>query len=346
VEYRKIGKSELKASAVSLGTDTFGVSVDEKSAGELVEHALSLGINYLDTADVYGHSLSEQFVGKAIKGKRNQFIIATKFGASLANDGRDFTLIEGKGKGEYIKQAIEASLQRLGTDYIDLYQFHMPDASTDIEETLRALDELVKAGKIRYAGCSNLAAWELIESLWVSRTSGLVSFVSIQSKYNLLDRRIEEEVVPCCQAYNVSVIPWFPLAGGFLTGKHRRGQPFLPGTRFAAKPAFYSRIATDDSYDLLDKLETFARERGHTMAELAIAWLTSQPFIATVIAGVTKKEQISANAAAADWELSGKDKTDLDKVMGYRPYMFSPAEPRKWGTPEGYRLGGGVSSWE
>ena len=336
MEYRILGNSTLKVSVVGLGTDTFGVGADEKIARAIVDQALDVGVNYIDTADVYGGRLSEQFVGNAVKGKRARVIIATKFGASLSEDGKEFTHLEGRGTRDYIMKAVDASLKRLDTDYIDLYQFHMPDPKTPVEDTLRALDELTRSGKVRYVGCSNIAAWELCEALWVSQVAKLVSFVSIQPKYNLLDRRIEDELVPCCKAYNIGIIPWFPLAAGFLTGKYRRGQPFPPGTRFSNKPVFYKQFISDANFDMLDKLEAFARERGYNVAELAISWLVSQPFISTVIAGATKTEQVSANVAAANWKLTAADMANLDKAVGHRPYAFNPAAPRYYRTPQSF----------
>ena len=324
MEYRNLGNSGMKVSEVSLGGDTFGVGVDEQATATIVNHALNLGINYIDTADVYGGRLSEQFVGKALKGKRSRVFIATKFGAALGEDNKGFVRKEGLGSRNYIMKAVDSSLKRLNTDYIDLYQFHLPDPTTPIEETLRALDELVRAGKVRYIGCSNVAAWELCEALWTSKMHNIVSFVSVQPRYNLLDRHIEEELVPCCQAHNIGVIPWFPLAAGFLTGKYHRGEAFKAGTRFSSNPTFYRRFATDANFDILDKLQAFASERGHSLAELAIAWLVSQPWISTVIAGVTKTEQVSANVAAARWKLTAEEMSQLDRAMEYRPYSTVP----------------------
>jgi aryl-alcohol dehydrogenase-like predicted oxidoreductase len=324
MEYRTLGNSGLKASEVGLGGDTFGSHVNERGTIDIINHALELGINYIDTSDVYGGRRSEVHVGKAVKGKRSQVIIATKFGAALTDDNKSYTRKDGLGSRDYIMKAVEDSLKRLDTDYIDLYQFHLPDPTTPIEDTLRALDDLVRDGKVRYIGTSNVAAWELCDALWTSRVNNLASYVSVQPRYNLLDRNIEVELVPCCQAYNIGIIPWFPLAAGFLTGKYRRGEAYPTGTRFSTNPPFYSRFATDANFDMLEKLEAFARERGHSMAELAIAWLVSHPWISTVIAGATRKEQVSANVAAAEWKLSTEEMKELDQAVGHRPYSIRP----------------------
>ena len=337
MEYRSLGSSELKVSEVGLGSDTFGRDIDEQATIAIINHALDLGINYIDTADVYGWGgRSEAFVGKAVKGKRSQFIIATKFGVGVSEDAPQGSPKEGLGSRDYILKAVDASLKRLDTDYIDVYQLHMPDPTTPIEETLRALDDLVRAGKVRYIGCSNFSAWELCEALWISRIAGLNSFVSVEPRYNLLDRNIEAELVPCCQAYNIGVIPWYPLAAGFLTGKYRRGEDIPSGTRFSTNPRMYGRMLTDANFDLLDKLETFASEHGHSVAELAIAWLVSHPWVSTVIAGVTKTEQVSANVAAANWKLTADEMTELDRALDYRVYSVFPVRPRQYILPDGY----------
>ncbi len=337
MEYRNLGNSELKVSEVSLGGDTFGRDIDEKATATIIDQAQELGINYIDTADVYGYGGgSEKCIGKALKGKRSQFIIATKFGVGVSKDTPQGRGEEGLGLHDYIMKAIDASLKRLDTDYIDLYQFHMPDPLTPIEETLRTLDELVRTGKVRYIGCSNFSAWELCEALWVSRVAGITAFVSVQPRYNLLDRHTEEELAPCCQAYNIGVIPWYPLAGGFLTGKYRRGQEIPAGTRFSSNPKMYSYILNDANFNLLEKLESFAKRHGHNMAELAIAWLVSHPWISTVIAGVTKLEQVTANVKAAEWKLTTDEMAELDRAMDYRVYAVFPGRGRKYTLPAGY----------
>ena len=336
MEYRNLGNSELKASEIGLGGDTFGHYVDGQGTIAIVDQALESGINFIDTSDVYGYGHSEELIGAAIKGKRSSIIIATKFGITLGKPPHPFDTPPGLGTREYIMKAVDASLKRLDTDYIDLYQFHMPDPTTPIEETLYAMDELVKAGKVRYIGCSNFASWELCEALWVSKAAGISSFVSVQPKYNLLDRYIEQELVPCCTAYNVGVIPWFPLAAGFLTGKYKRGKPLPEGTRFGSNPEFYHHMISDTQWDILEKLESFALERGHTMIELAFAWLTSHPWMGPVIAGATRPEQVKANAAAAEWKLTADEMEQLDKAIGYEIYSLRPEIYRRWGVPSQY----------
>jgi aryl-alcohol dehydrogenase-like predicted oxidoreductase len=338
VEYRNIGKSDLKVSEVSIGALTFGGNIDEKATARIINYGMELGINYIDTADAYGgtESQSEKNIGKAIKGKRSKLIIATKFGVNITKEGRFGFSKDGLGSRAYIMKAIDDSLTRLDTDYIDLYQYHMPDSATPIEETLRALNELVHAGKVRYIGSSNMAAWEICESLWVSRIAGLNSFISVQQNYSLLNRNAEEELAQCCKSYNVSIIPYFPLASGFLTGKYRRGVVPPPDSRFGRMPAGVGML-NDANFDQFEKLEAFAKQHGHTIIELAIGWLLSHPWIPTVIAGVTNPEQVKANVDAARWKLTTEEMTELDKVMNYQPYSIHPSRtPRKYTLPAGY----------
>jgi aryl-alcohol dehydrogenase-like predicted oxidoreductase len=336
MEYRNLGNSGLKPSVVSLGGDTFGRDIDEATTRAVIDHALGLGINYIDTADVYGRGggRSEEFIGRAIQGRRSRVIVATKFGVAVGEGAQQFASKEGLGARAYVMKAVDASLKRLGTDYIDLYQFHMPDPLTPMEETLRAMDDTVHAGKVRFIGGSNLPGWELCEALWVSRSAGLKSFVAVQPRYNLIDRHCEEEVVPCCQAYGVGVIPWYPLAGGFLTGKYQRGAALPAGTRFESNPGMYAWLLTESNFDQLEKLQRFAAERRHTVAELAIAWLTSHPWITTVIAGVTRPEQVAANVAAAAWHLTEPEMGEIDRLTGHRPY--TAPRPRRYALPPGY----------
>ncbi|MBI4180357.1 MAG: aldo/keto reductase [Chloroflexi bacterium] len=308
-EYRKLGDSGLKVSEIGLGGNTFGQRADEATSLAIINRAIDSGINFIDTADIYDRGHSEEFVGKAVKGKRSRVIIATKFGNPMG-DGPN----ERGGSRSYIMKAVEASLKRLQTDYIDLYQIHMVDPTTPIEETLRALDDLVRGGKVRYIGCSNFAAWQLCEALWTSRLNNLHSFVSVQPRYNMLDREIEAELVPCCQAYNIGVIPWGPLAGGFLTGKYRQGEKVPPDARLSRPMPLYGEVFTEVNWGKLAKLEAFARERGHNMGELAIAWLLAKPWISTVIAGARKVEQVTANIAGADWKLTAEEIAEVNTI--------------------------------
>ncbi len=308
MKYRRIGNSGLKVSAIGLGGNNFGARADEETSVKIIKDALDMGINFIDTADMYSQGRSEELIGKAVKGKRSQAIIATKFGHP-----RTIGTDQLGGSRSYLMKAVDASLRRLNTDYIDLYYFHYPDPETPIQETLRALDDLVRSGKVRYTGCSNFAAWQLCDAVWTSRTYNLESFIVVQSRYNLLDRSIERELVPCCQHYGTGIIPWGPLASGFLTGKYLRGQKIPAGTRLANPPEIYGDILNDTNFGKLAKLEAFAKERGHIVGELAIAWLLSHPWLGSVIAGAMNKEQLSANIAAADWILTAEDIVHLDK---------------------------------
>ncbi|MBM2824629.1 MAG: Aldo/keto reductase [Dehalococcoidales bacterium] len=312
MKYRRLGNSGLNISELGLGGNNFGWYANEEDSIPVINHALELGINFIDTADAYDQGNSEKFVGKAVKGKRHQVIIATKF-ASPMGDGPN----ERGASRYYIMKAIDASLKRLQTDYVDLYQMHRPPhPSTPIEETLRALDDLVRAGKVRYIGCSNFAAWQLSEALWTSRVNNLHSFVTVQSRYSLLTREIEAEVVPCCQAHGIGVIPWGPLAGGFLTGKYRQGAKPLADARLtgASPRQIYEGVLSEANWKKLQQWEAFATTHGHTVGELAIAWLLAKPWVNTVIAGARKTEQVSANVTASQWKLTPDEVAQVDAI--------------------------------
>ena len=302
MEYRKLGNSGLKVSEIGLGANNFGWRADESASIAVMNQAIDLGINFIDTADMYDRGRSEEFVGKAVKNQRSKMIIATKFGMVMG-DGPNAR----GGSRYYIMKAVEASLKRLQTDYIDLYQMHEVDPTTPIEETLQTLDDLVRAGKVRYIGCSNFAAWQLCEALWTSKLNHLQSFVTVQPEYSLLVRQIEAELVPCCEAYNVGVIPYRPLSGGFLTGKYRQGTPIPSDWRLSKPAPRYPEVFTEANWNKLTKLEAFAAERGHNIGELAIAWLLAQPRICTVVAGAQRAEQLSANVTAAAWKLTAEE---------------------------------------
>jgi aryl-alcohol dehydrogenase-like predicted oxidoreductase len=279
----------------------------------VINHALELGINFIDTADMYDKGRSEEYVGLALKERRTEVVIGSKFSAAMGEG-----LNERGGSRWYIMRAAEASLKRLHTDYIDLYQVHFPDATTPIEETLRALDDLVKAGKVRYIGCTNFAGWQVSEALWTSRLNNLNSFVTVQTKYNLFERQIERELVPCCNAHGLGVIPWGPLAGGFLTGKYRRDEQ-VPAPAPGKMPAkaynqLYKPIITDENWERLEKFDSFAKARGHKVGDLAIAWLLSHPWVSTVIAGVTRPEQLDANVVSANWKLTPEEVAEVEKI--------------------------------
>jgi len=309
MEYRRLGLSGLKVSEIGLGGNNFGWWLDEEPSIKVINYALDLGINLIDSADAYDRGRSEEIVGKAVKGKRSQVIISTKFGYPMGDGPND------KGGSRYhIMEAAEASLRRLNTDYIDLYYMHIPDPTTPMEETLRAMDDLVRAGKVRYIGCCNFLAWQLCEALWISKANHLESFVVAQSRYNLIDRRIEQELVPCCQAYGIGVIPWGPLASGFLAGEYRRGEKIPTDMRLANPPQSYRDVLFDANFDKLDKLEAFAKEYGHSVAEVAIVWLLSHPWLTSVIGGATTPEQLSANVATAELKLTAEEVAQLDAM--------------------------------
>ena len=313
MEYRNLGGSGLKVSVLGLGGNNFGWWIDEQRSAAVINHALALGINYIDTADIYDKGRSEEYIGLTLKGRRTEVIIATKFSGQMGEGPNDRG-----GSRWYIMRAVEASLKRLNTDYIDLYQIHFPDPTTPIEETLRALDDLVMAGKVRYIGCSNFAGWQLSEAFWTSYVNNLNRFVTVQTKYNLFERQIEQELVPCCKAHGIGVIPWGPLAGGFLTGKYLRGeQPKTPTTAKRPSKAFieiYNGVMTDVNWERLEKLEAFAKIRSHKVGELAIAWLVSRPWLSTVIAGATSPEQLDQSVSGTDWKLTSEEIAQVEQI--------------------------------
>jgi len=310
MEYRHLGRSGLQVSVVGLGCNNFGMRCDFDQSKDVVHRALDAGITLFDTADVYGgQGKSEEFLGKILKGRRQDVVLATKFGMKMG-DGPH----KSGGSRKYIMSAVEDSLRRLDTDYIDLYQLHRPDPETPIDETLRALDDLVRSGKVRYIGNSNFAGWQAAEAHYVAKQANLTPFISAQNEYNLLDRRIEGELVPACNAYGLSILPFFPLASGFLTGKYRQGQEMPAGTRLANAGPMAARVLTDKNYEMLGKLEAFAEARGKTMLDLAIGWLASLPHVGSVIAGATKPEQIDQNVAAGGWKLTAEEVAEVDAM--------------------------------
>jgi aryl-alcohol dehydrogenase-like predicted oxidoreductase len=310
MEYRRLGNSGLRVSEVGLGGNNFGGRADAAASINVINQALEMGINFIDTANSYNEGHSEELVGKAVKGRRSQVIIATKFG-----NPRSVGPKEQAGSRSHIMAAVDGSLKRLDTDFIDLYYLHYPDVNTPIEETLRALDDIVRAGKARYIACSNFAAWQLAEAAWTANYRNLTPFIAVQGKYNLLARGIEKEVVPCCLAHGVGVIPWGPLASGFLTGKYQRGKAIPAGTRFATPMAIYSDVMTDANFARLEELTAFSRERGHKIGELAIAWLLAHPWLGSVIAGAMNGEELKENVTAAGWKLTTEDIARVDKII-------------------------------
>lgn len=309
MEYRTLGASGLHVSVVGLGCNNFGMKIDKDVTAVVVNKAIDAGITLFDTANIYGGAgRSEEFLGAALGNRRQDLVVATKFSGPMGQG----PLNRGASR-RHIFQQTEASLRRLGTDYIDLYQIHFPDVTTPIEETLRALDDLVRDGKVRYIGCSNFAGWQATEAQWTARTNHLNPLVSAQNEYNLLDRRIERELVPACLAYGMGVLPYFPLASGFLTGKYRHGEPPPTGTRLQMWGPRGEQVLSERNFAVLEKLEAFASSRDHTMLELAFGWLIGHPYIASVIAGATTPEQVDQNVAAATaWTLSAEEMNEVN----------------------------------
>jgi aryl-alcohol dehydrogenase-like predicted oxidoreductase len=306
VEYRNLGRSGLQVSIVGLGCNNFGMRMDYEATQKVVDKAFDLGVNLFDTADVYGGSKSEEFLGRALGNRRHDAIVATKFGMKMG-DG----LYKSGASRRYIVAECEASLRRLGTDYIDLYQVHAPDPKTPIDETLRALDDLVRSGKVRYLGHSNFSGWQAVEAHFLAEKHNLTPFISAQNHYSLLVREIEEELAPVCEKYGVGLLPYFPLASGLLTGKYTRDAAAPEGTRLS-NPGFASRIMTTRNWEIVEKLTDYAGVRGHSILDLAISWLANKPYVGSVIAGATKPEQLEANVAAGSWKLTPEEMAEVD----------------------------------
>ena len=309
MEYRKLGNTGLKVSEVGIGCNNFGMRMDQDQTQAVVDTAIDQGINLFDTADVYGGTKSEVFLGKALGSRRHDVVVATKFGMGPP----DAVLARG-GSRRYIMNAMEASLERLGTDYVDLYQIHFPDVDTPIEETLRAMDDLVTQGKARYIGCSNFSGWQIADADWTAKSLGLNRFETAQNLYSLLDRRLEREVIPACERFGLGVLPYFPLASGLLTGKYRRGEDAPEGTRLAAMGPRAGQALSDQNFDTVEKLTEFAESRGRGLLDLAIGWLASKPVISSVIAGATKPEQVEANVKASQWRLTAEEMSEVNEI--------------------------------
>ena len=292
---------------VGLGCNQFGRRVDLDGTRRVVDSALQCGVSFLDTADIYGDGgASEELLGQVLEGRRDQVVLATKFGMDMG-DGKG-----PRGSRGYVQQAAEASLRRLRTDVIDFYWYHQPDGETPIEETLGALDGLVRAGKVRGIGASNFTAQQLDEADAVARRQGLTRFTAVQNEYSLLVREAEREVLPACQRLGIAFVPYFPLASGLLTGKYRRNQAAPSGSRLAAR----EQVATEEQWSRLEAVEAFAGERGLSMLQVAIGALLARPVVASVIAGATRPDQVSANASAADWQPTEQDMAELERVLG------------------------------
>ena len=314
MEFRRLGRSGLVVSVVGLGTNNLGLRLDFERSREVVHAALDEGITLFDTADSYG--ASEERLGELLAGRRDDVVIATKFGSDVRRRGLDNGEDWGaRASRRYVRRAVESSLQRLRTDWIDLYQLHRPDPLTPIEETLSVLTDLVREGKVRYLGSSNFAAWQVADAEWTSRTRGLERFVSAQNEYSWLHREAEADLLPALEQYSIGLLPFFPLANGLLTGKYRRGQPPPAGSRLADRPA----DLTDAAFDVVEGLESFTAGRGVSLLDVAIGGLAAQPTVASVIAGATSRAQVAANVAAGDWRPSVDDRAELDKITSRRP---------------------------
>jgi aryl-alcohol dehydrogenase-like predicted oxidoreductase len=311
MEFRRLGASGLVVSVVGLGTNNLGMKLDEQQSREVVDAALEAGITLFDTSDSYG--ASEQRLGVLLEGRRDDVVLATKFGSDTRargnSNGEDWGA---RGSRRYIRRAVEASLRRLRTDWIDLYQLHRPDPATPIEETLSALDDLVHEGKVRYLGSSNFAGWQVADAEWIARTRGYERFVSAQNEYSWLERDIEDDLVPALEQYEIGLLPFFPLASGLLTGKYRRGEAPPTGSRIQAWGR--ESVLTDATFDVIEGLEAFAAARSVTLLDVAIGGLAAQPAVASVIAGATSAAQVVANVAAGDWQPSLDDLAELDEL--------------------------------
>lgn len=310
MEQRNLGRSGLIVSAIGLGCNNFGGRIDMAATRAVVHRALDVGITFFDSSDTYGgRGVGEEYLGRALAGRRHEIVLASKFARPMDREGK----LQGASR-RYIMSAVEASLKRLNTDWLDLYYQHIADPRTPIEETLRALDDLVHQGKVRYIACSTLSAWQVVEAQWTSTHCGLERYIACQERYNLLERQLDDELMPVIQSYGLGLIPFSPLADGLLTGKYRRDAPPPPGTRFANLPRLVERHLTDANWTVIEQLSAFCAARGKSLLDLAFVWLLHRPNIASVIAGATTPEQVTANAAAAGWVLSREDMDEIDRL--------------------------------
>ena len=324
MEYRKLGRTGLDVSILGIGTNDFGRRTDFERCKAILHKCMDLGVNFIDSSNVYADGHSEEFIGE-ILGKtpqRADMIIATKVGINIAGRGGPGagpnTANAGGSSRHHILQQVEVSLRRLQTDYIDVYYLHRWDADTPIEETLRAFDDLIRSGKVRYIGASNSAAWQLAGAMWAARVHDTAAFACVQAEYNILARDIERDIVPFCKEYGVGLVPYYPLASGLLTGKHSRDH-FEEGSRLAGGPwtdVYRGRFVNDRNWDLVDQLSTFAEDRGHTVTELAFAWLRANPVVRSITAGATRPEQVEANAKAVEWKISEDDLGAVNAIIG------------------------------
>jgi len=309
MEYRQLGTSGVRISVIGMGTNRFGSVVEQNQVNTIIDRAIELGINFIDTADVYTGSESEKTLGIALNGKWDKVVLATKGYFAVGEGTNDI------GASRYhIRNAVEASLKRLQTDHIDLYQMHRWDENTPIEETMRTLDDLVSSGKVRYIGASAYASWQLAKANLLAEMHNWEHFVTVQSHYHMLERDVEREVIPYCQADGIGFIPYFPLAGGFLTGKYKRGEDAPAGSR-GETSEYVQNYMTDENYTKVEKLTAWAQERDHTMAELAHVWLLAQPTVCSVISGLTKLSHLEANAKSAEWSLTDEEVEEVNAIL-------------------------------
>jgi aryl-alcohol dehydrogenase-like predicted oxidoreductase len=310
MEYRQLGKAGVRVSAIGLGTNRFGTdALPQKEVNNLIDAALDLGINHVDTADIYVGGRSEETLGEALKGRWDRFFVATKFVNPTGEGPND------RGASRYhLATAVEASLRRLQSDHLDLYYVHRWDESTPIAETLRALDDLIRAGKVRYVGASNFASWQLAHANLLAEVRGWTRFAVLQAHYHMLERGVEREALPYCRAHEVGFVPYFPLAGGFLTGKYKRGEPAPPGSR-GENSRYVQSYMSEANYDVLEKLTAWAADRERGLNELAEAWLLAQPQVCSVISGATRLEHVQMNAQAADWQLSETELAQVRSIL-------------------------------
>src|ERR1700735_3298285 len=310
MEIRNLGGSGLRVSAVGLGCNNFGQRIDLEASRKVIHKAIDLGITLFDTADIYSTMGSTETVpGELLGDRRKDIVLATKFSKAMSTDGTK----QGASR-RYIMSAVEASLRRLKTDYIDLYQQHDYDPLTPIDETLRALDDLIRQGKVRYIGNSNFPAWRIAEAEHVSRAMNLSHFVSCQDEYSLVVRDVEKDLLPCAQEYRLGLLPFFPLASGLLTGKYKRGAAAADEPRFSKIPRLRDRYVTPRNEEIVEKLQAFAQARGHSMLELAFSWLAGRPQVSSVIAGATRVEQVEQNVKAIGWSLGVDDVAEIDRI--------------------------------
>ena len=332
MEYRSLGRTGLQVSSLCLGCMNFGGNTSEAKSIKIIDAAIDAGINFLDTANAYGRGKSEKVVGKALKlnRKRNKIVLATKVHEQMDDEDPN----AGGNTQRHIIEQCEASLKRLQTDYIDLYQIHRPTSSVPIDETLRALDDLIRTGKVRYIGTSTFAAWQLVESLWAAKELGLNRFVCEQPPYHLLDRRIERELVPMAQTYGFAIIPWSPLAGGFLTGKYRRNKARPRGSRYEKKSPWQERLFTSEVFKVLDAVEKIAKSKKCTLSQLALAWCGQQPGITCPIIGPRTMQQLKDNLKSMNVQITDSDREEIDKIVepgrAIAPYYDADFGPAKY----------------